>query len=175
MGRSMKNITIKSNTIHTVKVSFMGVALIGSSLLLTSCSQVSGLLKSDSDSSEEDSALVVPPTLRLPDAQAGSTQSAVPAVAATRQSSSSSKGGVVDNKNYYVVVGTYPNQDQALDTFVRLSSIGLPHAAMESRKTRAGKMLHMVRLGPFHKQSDIDRVKDKLVSDGMSQFKVVVN
>ncbi len=174
MGRSMKNITIKSNTIHTIKASFIGVALIGSSLLLTSCSQMSGLLKSNSDSSEEDSALVVPPTLRLPDARVGSTQSAAPAIA-TRQSSSSSTGGVLDNKNYYVVVGTYPNQDQALDTFVRLSSIGLPHAAMESRKTKAGKMLHMVRLGPFHKQSDIDRVKDKLVSDGMSQFKVVVN
>ncbi len=164
---------IKNNTIHTVKVSFMVASLISSSLLLTSCSQISGLLKSDSDSSEKDSALVVPPTLRLPDAQVGSTQSVAPAIA--RQSSSKSMSDAVDNKNYYVVVGTYPNQDQALDTFVRLSSIGLPHAAMESRKTKTGKMLHMVRLGPFHKQSDIDRVKDKLVSDGMSQFKVVVN
>ena len=171
----MKNIIIKNSTIHSVKLSLMVVPLISSALLLTSCSQVSGLLKSDSDSSaEKDSALVVPPTLRLPDAQAGSSKATAPSIA-SRKSASKSKGEVVDNNNYYVVVGTYPNQDQALDTFVRLSSIGLPHAAMESRKTRSGKMLHMVRLGPFHKQSSIDRVKDKLVSDGMSQFKVVIN
>jgi cell division protein FtsN len=171
----MKNITTKNNTIRTIKLSLIALPIIGSSLLLTSCSQVSGLLKSDSDSSaEKDSALVVPPTLRLPNAQGSSNNSTASAIA-TRKSSTKSSSEAVDNKDYYVVVGTYPNQDQALDTFVRLSSIGLPHAAMESRKTKTGKMLHMVRLGPFHKQSEIDRVKDKLVSDGMSQFKVVIN
>ncbi|MCK5810588.1 MAG: SPOR domain-containing protein [Cocleimonas sp.] len=170
----MKNITIKNNTIRTIKLSFIVASLTSLSLLLTSCSQVSGLLKLTDDSADQDSTLVVPPTLRLPDAQGGSVQATAPVIT-RKKSSSKSRGEVIDSKDYYVVVGTYPNQNQALDTFVRLSSIGLPHAAMESRKTKAGKMLHMVRLGPFHKQSEIDRVKDKLVSDGMSQFKVVVN
>ncbi|MCK5919028.1 MAG: SPOR domain-containing protein [Cocleimonas sp.] len=171
----MKSITIKNYTIRTVKLSFMMASLIGSSLLLTSCSQVSSLLKISSDSSsDKDSALVVPPTLRLPGAQVGSAKVTAPAIT-TRKTYPKSRGEVIDSKDYYVVVGTYPSQNQALDTFVRLSSIGLPHATMESRKTKTGKMLHMVRLGPFHKQSVIDRVKDKLVSDGMSQFKVVVN
>jgi cell division protein FtsN len=170
----MKNRTIRNNTIRTIKLSFIVASLTSLSLLLTSCSQVSSLLKSNDDSADKDSALVVPPTLRLPDAQAGSAKATDPVIT-RRKSSSKSRGEVIDSKDYYVVVGTYPNQSQALDTFVRLSSIGLPHAAMESRKTKAGKMLHMVRLGPFHKQSEIDRVKDKLVSDGMSQFKVVVN
>lgn len=79
------------------------------------------------------------------------------------------------NKNYYVVVGTYPEQGQALDTFVRLSSIGLSGATMESRSTKSGKALHMVRLGPYQKQENIDRVKDSLTSDGLTQFKVVEN
>jgi cell division protein FtsN len=171
----MKNITIKNNTIGTIKLLLIALLTIALLLLVTSCSQVSGLLKSDSGSSEEkDSALVVPPTLRLPNAQGSSNNSTASAIT-TRKSSTKSGSEMIDNKDYYIVVGTYPNQNQALDTFVRLSSIGLPHAAMESRKTKTGRVLHMVRLGPFHKQSEIDRVKDKLVSDGMSQFKVVIN
>lgn len=166
----MKYIDIKKNAIHKIKLSLISLSLISSSLLLTSCSQVSGLLKSDNDSMDKDTALVIPPTLRLPETKMGANKT-VEAVVKTAKISNE----VIDNKDYYVVVGTYPNQEQALDTFVRLSSIGLPHATMESRKTKAGSMLHMVRLGPFHKQSAIDQVKDKLVSDGLSQFKVVIN
>jgi cell division protein FtsN len=81
----------------------------------------------------------------------------------------------VDNKDYYIVVGTYPNQEKALDTFVRLSSIGLSGAAMETRTTTKGQTLHMVRLGPYTNQDKIDNAKDKLTSDGLSQFKVVEN
>ena len=164
----MKSAIIKSNLEHKIKGLLMGLLLISSLFLLASCSQVNGFLKSD-DTSKKDNALVIPPTLRLPDAQNGSNKTTTPITAGKASNE------VIDNKNYYVVVGTYPNQEQALDTFVRLSSIGLPHATMESRKTKAGSMLHMVRLGPFHKQSVIDQVKDKLVSDGMSQFKVVIN
>ncbi|MCK5896564.1 MAG: SPOR domain-containing protein [Cocleimonas sp.] len=167
------NIIIKKNkTIRVVSSSFIGLSIISVSLFLTSCSQVSRLLISESDS-VKDSVLVVPPTLRLPKAHAqeGEKQTISPATVMLRKPQTE----IVDSKDYYVVVGTYPSQDQALDTFVRLSSIGLPHATMESRKTKTGRALHMVRLGPFHKQSVIDRVKDKLVSDGMSQFKVVIN
>lgn len=162
-------IIIKYHASRIIKSSFLGGAIFSSSLLLSSCSQVSGLLKSGNNAVEKDSALVVPPTLRLPKVEEDKNKATLAAMDknVTKE--------VIDDKNYYVVVGTYPNQDQALDTFVRLSSIGLPHATMESRTTKAGSKLHMVRLGPFHKQSEIDRVKDKLVNDGMSQFKVVVN
>lgn len=166
----MKSITTKNNPVHKINRLLISLSLISSFLLLTSCSQVSGLLKSDDSSKNKDSALVIPPTLRLPDVQVGENKVTTTAIKTAKVSNE-----VIDNKDYYVVVGTYPNQEQALDTFVRLSSIGLPHATMESRKTKTGNMLHMVRLGPFHKQSAIDQVKDKLVSDGLSQFKVVIN
>ena len=77
------------------------------------------------------------------------------------------------NENFYIIVGTYPDQLDALDTFTRLSSIGLKGATMESRKTKAGSLLHMVRLGPYSKQEDIDKAKDSLTNTGLSQFKIV--
>ena len=124
-----------------------------------------------SDTSLDDigqSSLVVPPSLALP--------SDVPPSTIQRQQPQrqvQQRQATTSNKNYYVVVGTYPDSEQALDTFVRLSSIGLPNATMESRETKAGKSLHMVRLGPFKRQEQIDKIKDSLISDGLSQFKVV--
>ena len=111
--------------------------------------------------------LVIPPSLRTP------TTTKPKATSVTKPNKVNTHKA--SNKNYYVVVGTYPAQEQALGTFVRLSSIGLPGATMESRATKSGKLLHMVRLGPYQKQEDIDRVKDILTSDGLSQFKVVEN
>lgn len=116
-----------------------------------------------------DDSLVIPPTLRVPENVSKKPSSAA------NNTSTKSKAVYVPSKNYYIVVGTYPDQVDALDTFVRLSSIGLKGATMESRKTKAGKSLHMVRLGPYQKQEDIDKAKDSLTSDGLSQFKVVEN
>jgi len=79
------------------------------------------------------------------------------------------------NTNYYIVVGTYPNNDQALDMFIKMSSFGFTNTAMETRTTKQGRSLHMVRLGPFNKQIDIDKTKDTLTNAGMTQFKVVGN
>jgi len=119
----------------------------------------------DQDKIEVNEELIMPPSLKIP--------TSVSKTKLARQTKP--RRNALSNKNYYVVVGTYPDQDQALDTFVRLSSIGLPGATMESRSTKSGKVLHMVRLGPYQKQEDIDRVKDSLTSDGLSQFKVVEN
>ena len=120
----------------------------------------------ESYSGGEQADLVVPPSLALPADVAQRTQQR--ATQQRQQQTTTSS-----NKNYYVVVGTYPDSEQAMDTFVRLSSIGLPNATMESRITKTGKSLHMVRLGPFKRQEQIDKVKDSLISDGLSQFKVV--
>ena len=105
--------------------------------------------------------LSIPPSLKKPVTDTPSST----VVQAPRQT----------NKDYFIVVGTYPKQAQALDMFVRLSSIGLSNAAMESRQTKQGQTLHMVRLGPFNNQDDIDTTKDTLTNDGLSQFKVVEN
>ncbi len=119
--------------------------------------------------------LIIPPTLRVPGASTAPrpTKKIAGRTIQTNQKRPSTRTS--SGRNYYVVVGTYPDQEQALDTFVRLSSIGLPGATMESRKTKAGKILHMVRLGPYQQQADIDKVKDSLTSDGLSTFKVVEN
>lgn len=75
---------------------------------------------------------------------------------------------------YYIVMGTYSSKDEALDRFVRLSSIGLSNAAMESRNVK-GRAMHMVRLGPYYEQDAIDNTKDRLKNDGLIKFKVVKN
>ncbi|CAA6806140.1 MAG: Endolytic peptidoglycan transglycosylase RlpA [uncultured Thiotrichaceae bacterium] len=75
---------------------------------------------------------------------------------------------------YYIILGTFADQSQAFDKFVRVSSIGLPKATIESRKKGAA-LLHMVRLGPFYQQDEIDHIKDRLKNDGLVDFKVVKN
>ncbi len=118
--------------------------------------------------------LVIPPSLRTSSATASTAKRPSPRANPYKQTNQKRiTPASYSKRNYYVVVGTYPSQDAALDTFTRLSSIGLPGATMESRKTKNGKLLHMVRLGPYQKQEDIDKVKDNLTNDGLSQFKVV--
>lgn len=81
---------------------------------------------------------------------------------------------VQPNKKYFIVVDTFPSQNQALDLFARLSSMGISNTAMESRKTNQGQTLHMVRVGPLN-QTEINETKNALTADGLSQFKIVEN
>jgi rare lipoprotein A len=82
--------------------------------------------------------------------------------------------GKKSNIKYYIVVGTYTSQDEALAKFTRLSSIGIDNSTMETRN-KNGRMLHMVRIGPFYQQDEIDKVKNKLQNDGLVKFTVVKN
>jgi len=118
--------------------------------------------------------LIIPPSLRAPASASKTATRSVSSVRTNQQKPAAARANV-SNKNYYIVVGTYADQPQAFDTFVRLSSIGLPGATMESRKAKSGKLLHMVRLGPYQKQEDIDKVTNSLTSDGLTQFKIVEN
>lgn len=166
------------------------LVVLATASFLTACSQVNQSIKSltkfgsqeESYKDSQESSLVVPPALALPSGVASANnyqrnsyqqprQGAAPTYSAN--SARSSGAALSSNKNYFVVVGTYPDSEQAMDTFVRLSSIGLPNATMESRATKTGKSLHMVRLGPFKRQAQIDKVKESLMSDGLTQFKVV--
>ena len=159
---------------------------------LTACSQTKSFTKlgSQNEAIKEDTSLLVPPSLKMPGATnnstTASTQHTRPAVSTRTAATTTATRAPIKRRpavrkaiarpggnNYYVVVGTYPSQQEAMDTFIRLSSIGLPNSTMETRTTRSGKRLHMVRLGPFQDQAKIDKVKDSLISDGLSQFKVV--
>lgn len=154
----------------------IGAVLITSLSLTTGCSFFGKVGKSvrnattfnSQDKVAVNDELVLPPSLKKP--VATTTKNPI-----QRSSIRRATARAPSNRNYYVVVGTYPDQEQALDTFVRLSSIGLPGATMESRPTKNGSVLHMVRLGPYQNQTEIDRIKDSLTSDGLSQFKVVEN
>jgi cell division protein FtsN len=122
-----------------------------------------------------DEKLIIPPSLKQPATTSSKQAPKKPTTQAQDKPNqpTARKAVSTSSKKYYIVVGTYADQTEALDTFVRLSSIGLKGATMESRVTKGGKNLHMVRLGPYTKQDDIDRAKDSLTSDGLSQFKVV--
>ena len=151
-------------------------------LLVIASTSGCSLLKSNQERVKNNAAsekLSIPPTLNPP---APHTNTQTPAIATKPVTTRPqvTKAVMVEpayqaNKQYFIVVGTYPTQNQALDTFARLSSIGLTNTAMETRKTNQGQTLHMVRLGPFTDQSEINETKNALTSDGLSQFKVVEN
>jgi len=125
-----------------------------------------------------DNTLIIPPSLKVPANNSKQAVAARQPQGAPKQAQSAAKPRKAiyqPSVNYYIIVGTYPDQLDALDTFTRISSIGLKGATMESRQTKAGSLLHMVRLGPYSKQEDIDKAKDSLTNTGMSEFKVVKN
>ena len=150
----------------------LGISLSGCSTISKAGKSTRNMLsfgQQNSDNIAVNEKLIIPPSLKAP-----ATASSSPAKNVTTNPKRPTKTKV-SNRNYYVVVGTYASQPQAFDTFVRLSSIGLPGATMESRKTKRGTLLHMVRLGPYQKQERIDEVTNILTSDGLTQFKVVEN
>lgn len=75
-------------------------------------------------------------------------------------------------KSFFVVVQNYQDQSDALDMFVRLTSVGLNKTEMASAMNRGQKM-HQVRIGPLYTQDQIDNVRDTLESNGLATFKVV--
>ncbi|WP_020395454.1 septal ring lytic transglycosylase RlpA family protein [Thiolinea disciformis] len=75
-------------------------------------------------------------------------------------------------KSFYIVVKNYQDQMDALDMFVRLTSVGLSKTEMASAR-QDGRPVHQVRIGPLYTQDQIDNVKDALESNGLATFKVV--
>lgn len=76
------------------------------------------------------------------------------------------------SKVYYVVAGTWPERNAAIDMFVRLTSVGLSKTEMASAEEK-GKQMFQVRIGPLYSQDQIDNVKDTLESNGLATFHVV--
>lgn len=75
-------------------------------------------------------------------------------------------------KSFYVVVNNFAEQDEALEMFVRLTSVGLSKTEMATAM-QDGKQMHQVRIGPLYTQDQIDTVKDALESNGLATFRVV--
>ncbi|MEZ5534040.1 MAG: septal ring lytic transglycosylase RlpA family protein [Thiolinea sp.] len=75
-------------------------------------------------------------------------------------------------KSFFVVVQNYRDQGDALDMFVRLTSVGLNKTELASAMSNGQKM-HQVRIGPLYTQDQIDNVRDALESNGLATFKVV--
>jgi rare lipoprotein A len=73
---------------------------------------------------------------------------------------------------YYIIAGTFHNKNDAIDRFVRLSSIGIGKAEMATAFGDS-RTLHLVRIGPLYNQDQIDNIKDRLEGDGLSRFKLV--
>ncbi|MGK0272410.1 MAG: cell division septation protein DedD [Cocleimonas sp.] len=166
----MQNTKLKISTSLIILVTVVG---------LSGCSTIGKIGKSarnltnfgGNSATDIDNTLIIPPTLKMPPNDSGQ-----PVVNRQPKATAKPKKAIYKpNENYYIIVGTYPDQLDALDTFTRISSIGLKGATMESRRTKAGSLLHMVRLGPYSNQEDIDKAKDSLTNTGMSQFKIVKN
>lgn len=75
-------------------------------------------------------------------------------------------------KSFFVVVKNYESRPDALDMFVRLTSVGLKKTELASASSK-GRNVHQVRVGPLYTQDQIDRVKDRLSSNGLATFRVV--
>jgi len=127
------------------------------------------------DSADIDNSLIIPPSLTVPeDITPSLTANPQPISDPGLEASVKNSQFETDaNSLYYIIVGTYPNQTEAITTFARISSLNLKQPAMESRRTKSGTLLHMVRLGPYSKQADIDEAKNGLTNSGISGFKLV--
>ena len=90
----------------------------------------------------------------------------------TNSSSTHTKTYSASDKIFYIVVGTYKTNNEAIDMFVRLSSIGISKTEMATAYA-SNRELHMVRVGPLHGQDQIDNIKDRLTQDGLTSFRVV--
>jgi rare lipoprotein A len=73
---------------------------------------------------------------------------------------------------FYVIVGTYPSNTEAVNMFGRLLSIGINQTEMATA-FGDNQTFYMVRIGPLYGQDQIDNIKDRLTQDGLTSFKVV--
>lgn len=92
--------------------------------------------------------------------------------AAPKPRNEKSAAPIDKSKPYYVIAGTWPDRNTALDMFVRLTSVGLGKTEMATAQQN-GREMYQVRVGPLYNQDQIDNVKDMLESNGLANFKVV--
>ncbi len=118
----------------------------------------------------------------LGDQQQASAVSSLPAASTALTARRPAKPNVAQNKaiqeakqsgkSFYVVVSNYQDQGDALDMFVRLTSVGLSKTELATA-LQDGRQVHQVRIGPLYTQDQIDNVKDALENNGLATFRVV--
>ena len=120
--------------------------------------------------------LIVPdPVLAKPPKATASTTVPAPATAAVKPSRSSadplgdlakakSEASGVDPFNYFIQAGAFRTPEDAEQQRARLLLLGMQ--AKVSEREQSGRTVYRVRIGPFDKKDDADRMKERL--DGHS-------
>ena len=131
----------------------------------TSADPVGDLVKAKADASAKAAA---PPPPAAP--AAASATSATSAAAATAASPATAATG--DPFNYFVQAGAFRTPEDAEQQRIKLSLLGLP--ARVSEREQSGRIVYRVRLGPFDKKDDADKVKVRLDTSGLESTLVRV-
>ena len=81
-------------------------------------------------------------------------------LAKARSESPAFTSGAPDPFNYFIQAGAYRTPEDAEQQRARLLLLGMQ--ARVTEREQAGRTVYRVRVGPFDKKDDADRVKDKL-------------
>ena len=86
----------------------------------------------------------------------------VPAVADPKSREADAKAK--DPFNYFIQTGAFRTEDDAQVQRAKLALSGMD--AKVSEREQAGRMVYRVRVGPYEKREDADKIKDKLETNG---------
>ena len=81
-------------------------------------------------------------------------------LAKARAESPAFVSGASDPFNYFIQAGAYRTPEDAEQQRARLLLLGMQ--ARITEREQAGRTVYRVRIGPFDKKDEADRVKDKL-------------
>ena len=81
-------------------------------------------------------------------------------LAKARSESPAFSGGASDPFNYFIQAGAYRTPEDAEQQRARLLLLGMQ--AKVTEREQAGRTVYRVRVGPFDKKDDADRIKDRL-------------
>lgn len=81
-------------------------------------------------------------------------------LAKARSESTTFSGGASDPFNYFIQAGAYRTPEDAEQQRARLLLLGMQ--AKVTEREQAGRTVYRVRIGPFDKKDEADKVKDKL-------------
>lgn len=113
-----------------------------------------------------------PATTSKPVADPAAAKTAKPAVSADplgdlakEKADAAPAGAGVDPFNYFVQAGAFRTPEDAEQQRAKLSLMGLQ--AKVTEREQSGRTVYRVRLGPFDKKEEADKVKERLDSNGI--------
>ena len=121
------------------------------------------------DTKKADSTAKLPKTAALPASAPGSSAAAKPARPAPAdplgdlakaRSESPAFASSADPFNYFIQAGAFRTPEDAEQQRARLLLLGMQ--AKITEREQAGRTVYRVRVGPFDKKDDADRIKDRL-------------